>query len=356
MVSFQIRSRSRFAFEMLLQYVHSSWAKLLRGVLRSRHLRLRWWSQQVFWRVEDSFVTLVARPVAGMSCPDHNTLHDVVDTAIVVQGKVDTNQEFSLTTLKSYRLAFPGAPIILSTWDDSDGRFLAEARALGCDVVLNQNANLLPGISNSNLQMVSTRAGILRAKSLGIENVLKTRTDQRIYNKLVLHGLNSMSDLFPLAGVPNANQKKRLIFSSANSFLYRPYSLSDMVMFGNVDDLLNYWTGRLDERVVAGPASTQRQWAMQRMAEVWFAGGFLENRGEQLDWTLYQYWEQLRLRFLVVDASFFDIYWPKYSALENRRSSYGGANLFEEVSHAHWLEIFKGRMVPDEDIADIKIT
>lgn len=353
---FQAGPRLEFLLKTGLLFFDGFWARVLQVLLRSRHIRIRWWGRQVFWRVEDSFVTLVSRPVSGATSPVSGNRRVVRDTAILIQGKNIPDRDFTLTSLKSYRSTFPDVPLILSTWVGSDKSFLSEARAMGCEVVLNETENLPTGISNSNLQMLSTRSGILRAKDLGLENVLKTRTDQRIYNKLALHGLHAFSDLFPLTGVPPENQKKRLVFSSMNTFLYRPYSLSDMLMFGGVDDLLNYWTGNLDEREVSEPASTQREWAMRRMAEVWFSGGFLENRGENLDWSLAQYWEQLRLRFLVVDAVFFDVYWPKYSSLENRRSPYGDVNLFEEISHAHWLEIFNGNLVPNEALADVSFS
>ena len=53
---------------------------------------------------------------------------DYSDVAIVMQGVVDRQDEFTFETLRIYQYFFPGAILILSTWSDTDSRMLDRAR------------------------------------------------------------------------------------------------------------------------------------------------------------------------------------------------------------------------------------
>ena len=115
---------------------------------------------------------------------------------IVVQGPIILDQDFTIETLKLYRKNFPDAIIILSTWPTTK-KNIRILKKLDIKVL----ENLQPknkGISNINLQIVSSRNGIHLAKKMGTKYVLKTRTDQRIYHPNLKNYLFNFINTFPL--------------------------------------------------------------------------------------------------------------------------------------------------------------
>ncbi len=284
------------------------------------------------------------------------------DTAVVVQGPIiwhnqlsrRASDEFTLETLRQYRITYPNAPIILSTWE----RQCSLAVHTWCRKwEINLVAQPEPpnrGLSNMNLQMMSSAEGVLCAESLGAAFTLKTRTDQRIGSGRLLQLLHSALEVFPpIEGTPH--QQKRLIALSFNTFLYRLYGVSDMFMFGATSDVATYWNGRIDPRPPKWerPAHTAREYAALRICEVEYCAAFLESTGWDLRWSLSDYWDALRRRFIVLDATSVDFLWPKYSRLEERWSMHQGF-YHEEVSFASWLSMVSGvGMKADETLLDL---
>src|SRR6185503_18530873 len=104
------------------------------------------------------------------------------------------------------------------------------------------------GYSNINNQIKSSIAGIFKAKELGVKYVMKTRTDQRIYGLNVVDYFINLIRIFPLKNI-NV-QKERLIVPSLNTYLFRIYGISDMTMFGDIDDMILYWNADYDDRKI----------------------------------------------------------------------------------------------------------
>ena len=259
---------------------------------------------------------------------------------------------FTLNTAGSYRAMFPDAKIVISTWQEESYRLCRETQTDGIELVFSDKPGN-PGINNTNFQMVTAHAGIARANELGVEFVMKTRTDQRIYNNLTLDILHNWIRTNPLAEPSNRGQSERVIFLSLNSFLYRMYGLSDMFTFSHVSDALDYWSGRLDDRSTIDHANTLREWVSQRPVEVWFYSEWLRKH-EPLEWTLEHYWRSLSERTVVLDSSSLDLYWPKYTSRENRWQKYLAVHPFQEVTENHWHLIKSGVLMADESILDIE--
>lgn len=351
-------------------------ARLLNGVKwRSRQFRdrLAYWVEAIFLWVEATylkltrrtqFVTERRRPRIVRTRGPASTADLRSDTAIVVQGPVrwfdelsrQVSTEFTLETLRQYRLNFPNAPIILSTWDDDCSADVHSwCRQWGIDL-LAQKPPQNSGISNTNLQMASSALGVLHAKSLGASFTLKTRTDQRIGNNRFLDLLHAALRVFPpVEGT--VLQDQRIVALSFNTFLYRLYGVTDMFTFGTTRDVATYWSGRHDPRppTWAASARTPREYATMRVCEVDFCANFLESTGWDLQWSLTDYWDALRKRFIVLDASSVDFLWPKYSRLEERWSMYRGY-YYEEVSFASWLSILVDQHVEaNESLLDLPV-
>lgn len=69
---------------------------------------------------------------------------------------------------------------------------------------------------------------------------------------------------------------------SLNTFLYRIYGISDMFMFGHIEDMLLYWSPEFDSR---NPAAVEKElsksilsYSKQRICEVYFCSEFLNSR------------------------------------------------------------------------------
>ena len=276
---------------------------------------------------------------------------DIRSLVIVIQGPIETRDDFTLTTVNVYKAWFPESPIIVSTWDDEDSTVLEELQRAGAMVLLSASSQFEPSESNQNLQMTSTRNGLVRAQEMGSQFVLKTRADQRVNNRFAIPSLPRLLDSFPLS--TDGPQRSRLIIPSSGTFAFRPYSASDFLMFGKTDDVLDYWNGFIDSRQRVVPSSTSlRDWSKTRVNEVAFFTNYLETMGETLDFTLSHYWDMLGERFLVVDQGFLDLHWPKYSSIENRWGLWQGSERYLEVSYAMWLLFKSGEIDGDEGFSD----
>jgi hypothetical protein len=200
------------------------------------------------------------------------------------------------------------------------------------------------GISNINLQIVSTFNGINYAKINGAKFILKTRTDQRLYATNIYEYFRNLQSIFP----PYSNlMNNRIIGISLNTFLYRMYGLSDILMFGQVDDILKFWSVNLDERDpdvtnhTSKKRETLREYAEWNVAEVYLTTEFLKSIGHIPKWTLDDSLETYRKYFCVIDKESIDLFWNKYSISEYRWLRYQlPFSAFREITFRDWLRIY----------------
>jgi hypothetical protein len=301
---------------------------------------------------QSNFITFHKRPKAAIKVDSAALSFDCPQTGIVVQGGIDESSDFTFETLKLYKSNYPKAQIVLSTWNTLGNEAKIEFEKLGVHLVLSEIPEN-PGPGNSNLQLISTKAGLLKAQELNVQYVVKTRTDQRFYSKTALSFLISMIRSFPLsAGIKN--QKMRLAFLSVDTFILRPYGPSDFLTFGTIEDVLNYWDSPADLRNPSEASvisdRTCLALAKDRMCEVYFGANFLEKIGESLLWSVEDWCQSLRNRFIVIDPTSLDFFWPKYTGLEFRWKSYSKSPL-AEFTFAEWLSLYEGSDVSNyEDL------
>ena len=164
--------------------------------------------------------------------------------AIIIQGPIQLKENFTLETIKLYKIIYPEAKVILSTWRGENEKSILKAKEYGAEVILNKKPNdygygQKASSYNLNLQLISTKEGISLAKKLNYKYSIKTRTDMRLYKPNIFGFFISMMNLFPLE---NAKlQDKRIFVSSIATCKYRIYGLTDVLMFGKTKDMLNYW-------------------------------------------------------------------------------------------------------------------
>ena len=105
--------------------------------------------------------------------------------AIILQGPIDNEENFTLETIRIYKKIFPNARIILSTWENENINQIRLIQKENIDLIQNK----IPrnsGTGNINLQLKSTSAGIELAKSEGIKYTLKQELIVEYINQIRL--------------------------------------------------------------------------------------------------------------------------------------------------------------------------
>jgi hypothetical protein len=337
----------------------------------------RWW-RRLFWaglrkstQVGPDFLTFHARPKRAAEFrvqPDLAAESEQV--AVVLQGPIATEDDFTLETLRIYRQHLPAANLVLSTWSDTPAAALEPLRSLGVDVVL-CGKPAVAGLFNVNLQLTSAAQGVLRARDAGAQWILKSRTDQRLCAPNAVAFLKALALTFPCA--PGSKQRHRVIGVGQGTLKYALYHLTDQTVFGHVDDMVRYWTPspRFEAPPPHWPQGLQEILATVPMgelnrlasAESFFASRFLEGIGRPLSWTLEDSWSAFRDCFCVADFGATDFYWVKgqqytwrelyveYDELTNRR----------ELGFSDWLLLYSGKLRPadaarHEDLVSSKVS
>lgn len=309
-----------------------------------------------------TFITYQQRPQRATSIrTSSQSESQLPQLAIVIQGPIITDNSFTLETVKLYKQHFPNALIILSTWSDEQQSAVSLIEILDKQVLLNAKPDYA-GISNINLQIVSTKAGVIKAKELGAKYVLKTRTDQRMYAPNIEEYLFNIIQLFPI-NLNGCKQHKRIVGMSVNTFKYRMYGLSDMFTYGQIDDMIMYWDVELDNRKFSyyerqQAVVTPRSFAHWRICEVYLATEFLKKIGRNLEWSLKDSWRVFADHFCVVDKESLDLYWGKYGFSEFPWKQYEKQiNVFEEMNFKEWLNLYRNQIEFEvaEEILDMPL-
>jgi hypothetical protein len=253
--------------------------------------------------------------------------------ALVLQGALLHTERFTLESVRMYKKMYPHVAIIVSTWEGEDTTALEHEHVH----VLKNKRPEYNGPFNTNLQLVSSRAGIEKAKDLGATYTLKSRTDQRMYNRNIFETMTNLLSHF--APSPRSNQRKRILFATGGD-VYRPYLLPDMFVFGDTDDMLEYWSAPLVQVGAPHPGND----TIFR-PELYLGSTYLAAKGWQLAWTTEQMWEIQRECFISIDWSDIDLYWYKYSRYQEygERKRYRHVQTQELVGFDEWFNIMSNQ-------------
>jgi hypothetical protein len=267
--------------------------------------------------------------------------------AIIVQGPIVEKDGFTLNTLKIYRKRYPRVKIVLSTWKGVSESFVKKLTDLDIDLLLNEEPTY-KGISNINLQIMSTKSGINHAMNNGVEYCLKTRTDQRIYRRDFLGYFMSLLAIFR---PNNTLMGNRLVTVSLNTFKYRLYGVTDMFMFGAIDDMWLYWNAEYDSRTLEdiNHGNTLRDFSKAMLCEVYLNVNFLKKVKFPVDFTIKNYWKSLADLFIVIDKSSIDLFWFKYNRWdEHGRFAHKGTLAREELMFLDWINMYNDMIIYNE--------
>lgn len=260
-------------------------------------------------------------------------------TAVVIQGPLQTEDNFTLETVKIYKKIFPLSPIIVSTWSSESKKNLYALECAGA--VLNiSDRPITAGWGNIELQVLSTSSGLLLAKELGCEYVAKTRTDWRMYRPSALQCLNSLLQMY--TSPANGIQENRIVASSTSTLKHRIYGLTDIFQYGSIVDMMMYWEN-LNHDAQGKFRNTEVPEIINGtplVAEIYLCARYLETIGVDLDFSLTQWWESLRNNFIIVDNAMLDAVWNKYDRkLENRYTNGYTLRGSLAIDHLDWLRL-----------------
>ena len=242
-------------------------------------------------------------------------IKDHARVGIVIQGPIIPRTTLEICAF--YKKIYPQVRIVLSTWEDEDTDPFKELKGERFEVIQSAKPKA-PGPSNINLQIASTIAGINRLRDQGCNYILKTRTDTLLGNSSFLNYLMWMHS----KGKQNA-----LVFSSFNSFLFRFFSPSDQVMFGDVTDIARFWSIDLvpDDQEIDFP-------------EGYLFKNYLELNGYETHEELTNYLIALRDYTVIADHEQLGQIWNKgaYTALNYRWRGEKFPNRMTQLSSWHW--------------------
>lgn len=174
---------------------------------------------------------------SGQNAWTYRTVKADRKMAIVMTGLIKKEKHFTLETVRFYKKVFPGVRVIVSTWYSEDGpELLAVRKEPDCTVVLSEPPRRA-GMQNINYQKKAACEGVKKAAELGMEYVLRARSDTRITANGVLTMLRELLEIY--SDREMAGQKKRLILF--NAYKYYPFQEAQMFYFGHTDDMLAFF-------------------------------------------------------------------------------------------------------------------
>lgn len=286
------------------------------------------------------------------------------DYAIILQGQVIYDENFTLETAFLYKKMFPGVKVIISTWNDEKEDFFSQCEKAGIICVKDQVPEER-GAGNLNCQLKSTQNGLKKAQSLGVKFAAKTRTDQRFF---YWGWLDYVDDLIHCFKAEGNKQKGRIVFLESNgSYKYIAFHICDFFSFGHIEDLINLYGISYDTREndffrrnkenIAGFKRQLAEYELRKyyqpvdytvfgqqleaykIAEYYILSEYYK-KWIDLDVTpenmLTRYWGYLKNYAIVADSFQMQFYWPKYRRKYEIQSKIGRDG---KLDFAGWMTL-----------------
>lgn len=296
-----------------------------------------------------------------------NTIDDK-EIALVIQGPILLENDFTLESIRYYRQLEKNLTIILSTWEGENEDVLSKIRELDVEIVCSKRP-VVSGMLNINYQVASTLAGIKHAKRLGKKYVCKTRTDQRLYRRNVFGFMKGLIEKFP-SQIDGQNGRIVCMGAEYASMIY-PYFISDFVYFGLIEELEKMFSIDIDIREnkkIKVSEYTLKELAEKGLSpETMIMLSYAKKIGLKGDVTIKSYWDMIKRGLICVDFEDLGLYWPKYNVRysENERFGYYFSESIKagewkkyNFGFVEWLNLYTGNLLYDEKFelfADKKI-
>ena len=256
---------------------------------------------------------------------------------VLMQGPLIEKKNFTFESLKWYKNCNPDISIIFSTWNSQNQNTIKRLRNLGIYVIENDLPKV-KGVVNINLQIISTNSGLKFAEHKNFQYVLKTRSDQRIYEyKFIFSFFLNILKVFPID--ENDNLKNRLIISSLNTYKNRLYGISDMFMFGRLCDMKLFWDISLQPQISIPIEINNFYYISYGLGEGAFVMDFFSKINFKPKWTSEDSALFYSKYFYVVDKESIGHFWYKYKRHDGFNYFYDEVKsiFFTRVNFSDWF-------------------
>lgn len=293
------------------------------------------------------------------------------DIAIVIQGPLVKQDNFTINTISLYKSLYPGAGVIVSLWNTEEKSLIDKCIKIGAIVVQSELPNNR-GALNLNYQIISSKSGILKAKELGFKYVIKTRSDQRISNPFSITLLKNNLKLFPVSSDGELNSRIVFLGNLINSYSKLAFHISDFLIFGDVSDVEKVFDIPLDTRPYAFQEDVlkvyrkhyQFVWQNECNREIFlpniadynffidklmapeqyilieFTKKFLKNMNFGKDSYLEIYIRLMQKYLIVLDSDMLGLYWLKKSFQYLQPDILKRGNQCGKLTYSDWLNYY----------------
>lgn len=245
---------------------------------------------------------------------------DGKELAIVIQGPIDNEFDFTIETVKIYKKLFPNSYIIISSWKDMPSEKENELKSLGCYVLLSDYPKPM-GYFHLNYQVLSTMVGLKKAKELGAKYCIKNRSDLRINKYQSFEYLKSLLEVFPLKGNEIPLKGRIISLSGWRGQMFYPFWIQDYMYFGYTDDLINLFEIPMDDRDIPNSScftngenriKTGKEFTQTLSPEMYITYHFTKKYIHIDDLSVRQSWDIVQKYFIIMNFEDLNIIWKKH--------------------------------------------
>ena len=290
----------------------------------------------------NNYLTYHLRPKLSQDFDLESTCEISEKFAVIIQGPIKENSDFLKHTLKIYKKIFKNSLIIVSTWEDENKELIEELHDENIHIILSDDKEIKKSRSNVNKQIISTNVALNFAKTQNVKYCLKTRTDQRIYNNNLESFLISLLKTFPVK--ENKLIKSRILVPPMGTFKFFLYHLTDLMMFGETQDLINYWDKESYDVGLKKMGLNEKKFFINDTPlcpETFLCSRFIGKIEDNVVWDLENWWRCLRDYFCIIDNSSLDSLWFKYEwEVEYRYLKTYSDKISRTIDFHEWLSLY----------------
>jgi len=291
---------------------------------------------------KDNYLTFHLRPKKSENFYLKSTAKTEEKFAIIIQGPIKDKFFFLKNTIEIYKKIFPNSSIIISTWENENINLINTLKKENIFILFNKEP--AKSLSNIDHQIYSTNSALKFAKEIGAKYSIKTRADIRINKNNLETFLLSLIRTFPAK--KNNFINSRIIVPSLITFKYRIYSLSDIVMFGETEDLIKYFDRETFAEGLKKFNLNENNLLKNEtpiVAEIFLCSRLVNNLEGKISWELNNWWATLKNYFCVIDNSSLDLFWYKYDwEYEYRYLRTYSGKFARAVDFQDWLALYNG--------------
>ena len=260
---------------------------------------------------KNNYLTYHLRPKKAENFNLESTCKIDEKIAIIIQGPIQEKFDFLKNTLEIYKKIFKNSLIIISTWKSEDIEKINTLKDENIYILFNDE----PEKSQSNIdhQIFSTNIALKFAINHNAKYSIKTRADVRLNKSNLETFFISLIKTFPVKS--NSLIKSRIVVPSLITFKFRIFSLSDIVMFGETNDLLQYFDIELFRDGLKKFDLDEKKLLKNEtpvVAEIFLCARFINKLDNSISWNLESWWDSLKNYFCIIDNSSLDLFWHKY--------------------------------------------